>query len=65
VSWLNRVSNLFHRNQVDEELDEEMQFHLEARTRANLNAGMTGEEAQHDADDGSAMPRWQRNGRTR
>jgi len=49
VSWLNRVSNLFHRNQVDEELDEEMQFHLEARTRANLNAGMTAEEAQHDA----------------
>ena len=26
VSWLNRVSNLFHRNQVGEELDEEMQF---------------------------------------
>lgn len=49
MSWLNRVSNLFHRNQVDEELDEEMRFHLEARTRANLNAGMTAEEAQHDA----------------
>lgn len=49
MSWLNRVSNLFHRNQLEEELDEEMQFHLEARTRANLNAGMTAEEAQHDA----------------
>jgi hypothetical protein len=49
VSWLNRVSNLFHRNEVDEELDEELQFHLEARTRANLDAGMTDEEAQQDA----------------
>jgi predicted permease len=49
VGWLNRVSNLFHRNQVDEELDEELQFHLEARTRANLNAGMNAEAAQHDA----------------
>lgn len=26
-----------------------MQFHLEARTRANQKAGMTAEEAQHDA----------------
>ena len=49
MSWLNRISNLFHRNQVDEELDEELQFHLEARTRANLNAGMDVEAAQHDA----------------
>lgn len=49
MSWLNRVSNLFHRNRVDEELDEELQFHLEARTRANLNTGMTPEEAQHEA----------------
>ena len=49
MSWLNRISNLFHRNQVDEELDEELQFHLEARTRANLNAGMDVQAAQHDA----------------
>jgi predicted permease len=50
VSWLNRVSNLFRRNRVDEDLDEELQFHLEARTRANLNGGMTAEEAQYDAN---------------
>ena len=49
MSWLNRISNLFHRNQIDEELDEELQFHLEARTRANLNAGMDVEAAHHDA----------------
>jgi predicted permease len=49
VSWLNRFSNLFRREIVDRELDEELQFHLDARTRANLNAGMTAKEAQHDA----------------
>jgi predicted permease len=49
VSWFNRFSNLFRRNKVDEELDEELQFHLEARTRDNLNAGMNAEAAQHDA----------------
>jgi putative ABC transport system permease protein len=49
MSWLNRFSNLFRRDKVDEELDEELQFHLEARTRHNLNAGMDSEAAQHDA----------------
>jgi len=49
VSWLDRFSNLFRRENVGQELDEELQFHLDARTRANLNAGMTAKEAQHDA----------------
>ena len=49
MSWFNRFSNLFRRENVDEELDEELQFHLDARTRDNLNAGMNAEEAQHDA----------------
>ena len=49
MSWVNRISNLFRRNQVDEELEEELQFHLDARTRDNLSAGMNAEAAQHDA----------------
>ena len=49
MGWLNRFSNLFRRDKVDEELDEELQFHLEARTRYNLNAGMNADAAQHDA----------------
>jgi MacB-like periplasmic core domain len=49
VSWVNRISNLFRRNQVDEELEEELQFHLDARTRDNLSAGMNAAAAQHDA----------------
>ncbi len=49
MSWFNRFSNLFRRENVDEELDEELQFHLDARIRDNLNAGMNAEAAQHDA----------------
>jgi predicted permease len=49
MSWFNRFSNLFRRENVDKELDEELQFHLDARTRDNLNAGMNAEAAQHDA----------------
>jgi macrolide transport system ATP-binding/permease protein len=49
VSWVSRISNLFRRNHVDEELEEELQFHLDARTRDNLSAGMNAVAAQHDA----------------
>jgi putative ABC transport system permease protein len=49
MSWFNRFSNLFRREIVDKELDEELKFHLDARTRDNLNAGMNAEAAQHDA----------------
>jgi len=41
--------NLFRRKQVDEELEEELQFHLDARTRDNVSAGMNAVAAQHDA----------------
>ncbi len=30
-------------------MEEELQFHLDARTRDNLSAGMNAEAAQHDA----------------
>ena len=49
MSWFNRFSNLFRRENLDAELDEEVQFHLDARTRDNLNAGMNAEVAQLDA----------------
>ena len=46
MSWFNRFSNLFRRENVDEELDEELQFHLDARIRDNLKAGMNAEAAR-------------------
>ncbi len=49
MSWFDRFSNLFRRETVDEELDEELQFHLDARTRDNLKAGMNATDARHDA----------------
>jgi len=49
VSWFNRLSNLLHREDLGSELDEELQFHIYARTRDNLKAGMTEEAARRDA----------------
>src|ERR1700735_2906547 len=49
MSWFKRFSNLFRRENLDNDLDEEVQFHLDARTRDNLNAGMNAEAAQLDA----------------
>src|ERR1700735_981335 len=49
MSWFKRFSNLFRRENLDNDLDEEVQFHLDARTRDNLNAGMSAEAAQLDA----------------
>jgi predicted permease len=49
VGWLNRFSNLFRCDKMGEDLEEELQFHLEARKRDNVKAGMTEEVARHDA----------------
>ena len=49
MSWFHRLSNLLRRNDLDRELDEELQFHIDARVRDNLNAGMTAEAARRDA----------------
>jgi putative ABC transport system permease protein len=49
MSWLGRFSNLFRRNELSSELEEELQFHLEARARDNRRAGMNAEAARHDA----------------
>jgi putative ABC transport system permease protein len=40
---------MFRRDKMSEELEEELQFHLDARKRDNLNAGMNEEAARHDA----------------
>ena len=49
MSWWNRLSNLLRRGDLGRELDEELQFHIDARTRDNLKAGMTEEAARLDA----------------
>ena len=49
MSWFNRFLNLFRRQNLNQQLDEELQFHLDARTLDNLRAGMDAEAAQQDA----------------
>jgi predicted permease len=46
---MNRLSNLFRARALSRELDEELQFHVEARTRDNVAAGMSPAEARRDA----------------
>ncbi len=49
MSWFRRFSNLFRRDELSSELDEELQFHLEARARDNIQSGMNADAARSDA----------------
>jgi predicted permease len=49
MSWFNRLSNLIRRRDLNAEIDEELQFHIDARIRDNIAAGMTPAEARRDA----------------
>jgi putative ABC transport system permease protein len=49
MSWFNRLSNLVGRRDLNAEIDEELQFHIEARIADNIAAGMRPDEARRDA----------------
>jgi predicted permease len=49
VGWLSRFANLFRRRDLNVEIDEELQFHLDARTDENVRQGMALAEARRDA----------------
>ena len=44
-----RLANVFRRSQVNREISEELQSHLDLRIEANLASGMPPEEARRDA----------------
>jgi putative ABC transport system permease protein len=44
-----RLRSLFRRKQADEELDEELRFHLERAIEQKMSRGLTFGEARHDA----------------
>src|SRR5712691_5908949 len=44
-----RWRSLFHRHDVEHELDAELRFHLQQQIEENLAAGMTAEEARYAA----------------
>jgi putative ABC transport system permease protein len=48
-AFLHRLRNLFHKEQLDRELNEELASHLQMHVEDNLRAGMTAREAQREA----------------
>jgi putative ABC transport system permease protein len=49
MSWINRLFGSIRKDKLEGQLDEELQFHIEMRTREFIAAGMTPEEARHQA----------------
>jgi predicted permease len=49
MAWFRRLANVFRPEGLRGEIDEELRFHIEARTAKNLAAGMSREEARADA----------------
>ena len=49
MSLLRRLSNLFTRKKLDQEIDAELRSHIEMRVEDNIAAGMSKEEAYRDA----------------
>lgn len=49
MAWMNRLWNLIRSGELDRGLDEELEFHIHARIRDNVKAGMTPGEARQDA----------------
>jgi putative ABC transport system permease protein len=47
--FIARLRALFHRERIESELDDEVRFHLEMQTEANLKSGMPPREARHAA----------------
>jgi predicted permease len=49
VAWLNRLANILRPARVRDEIEEELRYHINARTAGNVAAGMSPEEARADA----------------
>src|SRR5579863_10693695 len=49
MSWMNRLRSLFRRDKLNRDLADELKFHVEMRTRENVAAGMSPEEAREAA----------------
>ena len=49
MAWFNRLANLLRRTTVCNEIDEELRYHLDARTADGIARGLTPKEARADA----------------
>jgi hypothetical protein len=49
MAWRSKIWNLVSKRRLDREIDEELQFHLDGRTRDNVEAGRSPDEARREA----------------
>jgi hypothetical protein len=49
MSWLRRLRSSFQEQKLDENLDDELQFHIEMRVKEFIAEGMPPEEARYRA----------------
>lgn len=49
MAWRHRLANLIRRRDLNAEIDEELQFHIDARIQDNIDGGMSPAEARRDA----------------
>ena len=49
MSWINRLLGSFRKDKLEDQLNDELQFHIEMRTQEFVAAGMTAEEARQQA----------------
>ncbi len=50
MSWTGRFRSLLRSDRLDRDLSDELRFHVEMRTRDNLAAGMSADDARRDAE---------------
>jgi hypothetical protein len=49
MSWLSRLANVFRSSRLDEDLEDELRFHLEEKTRRLIAEGMPADTAAREA----------------
>src|SRR5260370_20550442 len=49
MAWVSRLANILRAEKLRSEIDEELRYHIEARTADNCAAGMSALEARADA----------------
>jgi predicted permease len=49
MSWMKRIAAIVRRRQSEHDLNDELQLHIELKTRENIEAGMPPEEARYAA----------------
>ena len=49
MSWLSRLANVFRDDSLSRDLDDELRFHVEARTEDLVRRGLTRRDAEREA----------------